>query len=86
MPEQPLDKQQTQQQQPTPVVQQVTVKPKRGCSICGCGCVIPAVFVPILSVAFWGSLGFAAVAVAVGASFASLHAISLVSGWRASSG
>jgi hypothetical protein len=66
-----------QQQQPQ-VVQQVTVKPKRGCSICGCGCVIPAVFVPALTIAFWSSLGLAAVAVAVGASFASLHGISLL--------
>ena len=68
-----------QQQQQPPVVQQVTVKPKRGCSICGCGCIIPAVLVPLLSVLFWGSFGIAAVAVAIGASFASLHGISWAS-------
>ena len=77
MPEQSPDQKQT-----PPVVQHVTVKPKRGCSICGCGCVIPTVFIPILTVAFWGSLGLASVAVAVGAAFASLHAISWASRWR----
>ena len=79
MPEQTPDSEQTQPKQPTPVIQQVTVKPKRGCSICGCGCVIPAVFIPIMSVALWGSLGIAAVAIAITASFASLHGISWVS-------
>ena len=74
-----MSEQPPQQEQEPQVVQQVTVKPKRGCSICGCGCVIPAVFVPVLTVVFWGSLGVAALAVAIAASFASLHGLSRLS-------
>jgi hypothetical protein len=65
-----------QEQQPQVVTQQVTVKPKRGCSICGCGCIIPAFVVPILTLAFWGTLGVGAVVLTVAAAFGSLHAIS----------
>ena len=74
-----MSEQPPQQEQEPQVVQQVTIKPKRGCSICGCGCVIPAVFVPVLTVVFWGSLGVAALAVAIAASFASLHGLSRLS-------
>jgi hypothetical protein len=44
-----------EEEQPPVVTQQVTVK--RGCSICGCGCIIPAFVVPIMTLAFWGTLG-----------------------------
>ena len=58
-------------QQSKPVV----VRVQRGCTCCGCGCVVPTVVVPVVSTLLWGSMGsLAAVAVGVSAAIGGVHA------------
>jgi hypothetical protein len=64
-------------QQSAPVPQQ-TVIVKRGCSICGCGCALPTLLVPILTLALWAPLGWIGLLLALPTGIGSVHALAAV--------
>ena len=52
------------------------VRVRRGCTCCGCGCVLPAFVLPLVAALLWAPLGsLAAVLLAGAAMIASGHAL-----------